>query len=88
MESGRRVSSIVKQFDESEVGAGERPSHGLVMSHVQKHFAGVRALVDGCLEASHGEIHGLLGENGAGKSTMLRLLSGVIGPDGGEIELD
>jgi ribose transport system ATP-binding protein len=61
---------------------------GLVLSHIQKHFAGVKALVDGSLKAPHGEIHGLLGENGAGKSTMLKLLSGVVSRDAGEITLD
>ncbi len=63
-------------------------SDGLVLSHIQKHFAGVKALVDGSLEASRGEIHGLLGEDGADKSTMLRMLSGVITRDAGEVTLD
>src|SRR6202040_2237857 len=33
------------------------------------------------------EIHGFLGENGSGKSTFIKVLAGVVEPDGGELEL-
>jgi ribose transport system ATP-binding protein len=61
---------------------------GLSLRHLEKHYGGVRALVDGCIEAARGEVHGVLGENGAGKSTLIRLLSGVVVRSGGEIVLD
>jgi sodium transport system ATP-binding protein len=44
-----------------------------------------RALDTFSLSLAHGEIVGLLGENGAGKTTALRLLSGLLSPDTGEI---
>ena len=49
----------------------------LELSGVSKHFGGVMALknVDFTLRA--GEIHGLVGENGAGKSTMMKIIAGV-----------
>ena len=53
------------------------------MTGVSKHFGGVRALDDVSLEVRGGEIHALLGENGAGKSTILKILNGVHAPTGG-----
>lgn len=55
---------------------------------LEKHFSGVRALAGADLEAEAGSVHGLLGENGAGKSTLIKTLSGLVAPDGGEIQLD
>jgi len=55
---------------------------------LRKSFADVRA-VDGVdLHVEPGEILVLLGQNGAGKSTTLRCLGGILRPDGGLIELD
>ena len=41
----------------------------LVMDHITKEFPGVKALDNVNLEVQRGEIHALIGENGAGKST-------------------
>ena len=49
----------------------------LRMSGIRKRFPGVQALDGVDLEVAGGEIHALLGENGAGKSTMLKILSGL-----------
>lgn len=49
----------------------------LEMIAIEKSFGGVRALQGAALEAASGEILGLCGENGAGKSTILKVLSGV-----------
>ncbi len=59
----------------------------LEMSGVQKRFGGAVALRGTDLKIRAGEIHALLGENGAGKSTMLKILSGVHINDGGTIKL-
>jgi ABC-type sugar transport system ATPase subunit len=50
-----------------------------------KSFPGVRANDRVSLKLHGGEIHGLLGENGCGKSTLIKILSGVNQPDQGEI---
>jgi ribose transport system ATP-binding protein len=57
-------------------------------TNVSKSFGNTKALknVDFC--ADFGEVHALLGENGAGKSTFLKLLSGVLQPDTGGFSLD
>ena len=58
------------------------------LTGVSKHFGGVRALDDVSLEVLGGEIHALLGENGAGKSTILKILNGVHAPTTGTIEVN
>ena len=52
---------------------------------VVKTFPGVRAVDDVSLALHVGETHALLGENGSGKSTVAKILSGVHQPDAGEI---
>jgi len=55
---------------------------------VSKQYGGVRALEDVQFSCRAGSIHALLGENGAGKSTFIKILSGVVQPDRGRIFLD
>ena len=57
----------------------------LSLRHAAKSFGAVRAVVDGPLDLYAGEAHALLGENGAGKSTVVKMLAGVHQPDEGEI---
>jgi len=57
----------------------------LRIEHVRKHFDGVEAVKDISFEICHGEIFGLLGPNGAGKTTTLRMVIGMLRPDGGSI---
>lgn len=52
---------------------------------ITKIFPGVKALDNVDLQIAKGEVHGLIGENGAGKSTIIKILAGVHTPDGGEI---
>ena len=52
---------------------------------VSKSFPGVKALDNVDLHIEEGEIHGLIGENGAGKSTIIKILAGVYKPDAGSI---
>ncbi|WP_198348020.1 sugar ABC transporter ATP-binding protein [Plantactinospora sp. KBS50] len=59
----------------------------LRMTDIHKRFQGVQALNGVSLLVRSGEIHALLGGNGAGKSTLLNVLSGLVTPDSGRIEL-
>ncbi|HKQ94669.1 MAG TPA: ABC transporter ATP-binding protein [Aestuariivirgaceae bacterium] len=52
---------------------------------IHKHFAGVIANVEVDLSLRRGDIHAILGENGAGKSTIASVLTGLYSPDSGEI---
>lgn len=58
------------------------------MQGIHKHFGGVHALRGVNFELEKGEIHALLGGNGAGKSTVMKMLVGVYTPDDGSIEVD
>src|SRR5579859_3873537 len=59
--------------------------HALRMVHIEKYFGQVCALKDINLEVGKNEIVGLIGDNGAGKSTMVKILTGVHTPTSGEL---
>ena len=56
--------------------------------NITMEFDGFKALADMSCEIPDGVIYGLVGSNGAGKSTFLRLISGVYRPKKGEITVD
>ncbi|MDR1419135.1 MAG: sugar ABC transporter ATP-binding protein [Treponema sp.] len=60
----------------------------LKLTSISKTFPGVKALDDVHFELMGGEIHALMGENGAGKSTFIKIITGVYAPDGGDIFID
>jgi simple sugar transport system ATP-binding protein len=60
----------------------------LSVSGICKSFPGVRALSNARLNLYPGEVHVLMGQNGAGKSSLIKVLTGVEQPDAGEILLD
>lgn len=60
----------------------------LRMAGVSKSFGATQALDGVTFELGRGEVHALIGENGAGKSTMMKILSGAIAPDAGRMEID
>lgn len=53
-----------------------------------KSFNGVQVLKDVNLEIRKGEVHALMGENGAGKSTIIKIITGVYAKDAGSISID
>ncbi|MRG61707.1 ATP-binding cassette domain-containing protein [Agromyces sp. CFH 90414] len=59
----------------------------LVASGLEKSFFGVTVLRGVGLELRAGEVHGLVGENGAGKSTFMKILAGVYERDAGTVRL-
>ncbi|MEU9452654.1 ATP-binding cassette domain-containing protein [Streptomyces sp. NPDC048277] len=58
----------------------------LALHGVSRRFAAVQALVDVDLEIRAGEVVALVGANAAGKSTLVKVISGVVTPDEGVIE--
>lgn len=62
--------------------------HILEMQGISKGFPGVQALDNTDLRVRRGTIHGLVGENGAGKSTIIKVLAGVYTCDAGIVEIN
>jgi len=58
------------------------------ISNVAKSFPGVRALKGVDMTIKGGHIHALIGENGCGKSTLIKILAGVHRSESGEIRRD
>src|SRR3954454_4099777 len=54
---------------------------------LHKHFGGLKVTRDLSLQIEQGARHALIGPNGAGKTTVINLLTGMLKPDGGRIEL-
>jgi len=57
----------------------------LELRNISKTFPGVRALDNVSFDLREGEIHSIMGENGAGKSTFIKIITGVYHPDSGEV---
>src|SRR6202000_3194586 len=79
------------QQHEAAVRAEQRPGGApplLRMSGIVKSFPGVRALRGVSLELHAGHVMAIVGENGAGKSSLIKTLSGAYEPDEGAIEID
>ncbi|WP_460275801.1 sugar ABC transporter ATP-binding protein [Celeribacter sp. ULVN23_4] len=60
----------------------------LALDGITKTFPGVKALDGVTLELYAGQVTALIGENGAGKSTVVKTLTGIYQPDGGRILMD
>lgn len=64
------------------------PQPVLHISGLTKHYGGVKALTDANFRLMPGEHAAIVGDNGAGKSTFVRLITGVEQPNQGQIMLD
>ncbi|WP_176559324.1 sugar ABC transporter ATP-binding protein [Rubellimicrobium roseum] len=65
---------------------GAKPAGAILeLRNVSKSYGAVRALRGVSFRVARGEIHAILGENGAGKSTTLKIINGEIEPDEGEV---
>ncbi len=58
------------------------------MRGISKSFGVVQALVEADLKVARGSIHGLVGQNGAGKSTIIKVLAGILKPDAGTVRIN
>jgi rhamnose transport system ATP-binding protein len=68
------------------MNAGETPI--IALADASKSYGAVRAVRDTSIAVRPGEVRALVGENGAGKSTIVRLLAGVTRPDTGAVLVD
>lgn len=90
MSLNKDYGCVVDESHNADAGAPtahDGPPGALVTSGLTKSFGGVMAVNAVDFRAEAGQIHGLLGENGAGKSTFIKLLAGVLRADAGEIRL-
>ena len=60
----------------------------LELRNINKSYGSVKALIDVSFKAYSGEVIGLVGDNGAGKSSLIKIISGVHSPDSGELLVD
>ncbi len=67
---------------------GYDPAEGLIVRSVAKAYKKRRVVENVSLDVHRGEAVGLLGPNGAGKTTVFYMITGLIKPDAGRIELD
>ncbi len=82
------IHSRPNPVDVEKSGRAERPVPFVAAVNLVKSFFGVTVLDGVSLRLAQGEVRALLGENGAGKSTVINLLSGVFPTDSGVIEID
>lgn len=68
----------------SNLAGGPRSTEALTITRVSKRFRGVHALDDVSLSIGRGEVVGLIGPNGCGKTTLINVITGVYRPDTGE----
>ena len=64
------------------------PAPLLAVTDLVKRFGGFRALDGLTFDLKRGEILGLVGPNGSGKTTCINVISGLYGPDGGEVRFE
>jgi len=72
------------------VQAGDEIPSGVFLQArgIYKQFSGVEVLHGVDLDVNYGEVHALMGENGAGKSTIIKIITGVFTKDAGELFVD
>ena len=64
-------------------------NNGLIeLQNISKRYGGLQALDDVSIDIRRGEVHAVVGENGAGKSTMMKILGGIVPRDTGTIIFD
>ena len=60
----------------------------LSLKNITKDYPGVKALDNVSISFEKGEVHALVGENGAGKSTFIKTISGAIKPTSGSVVIE
>ena len=80
-----KLKHALSQF--SPAAAKDDADRALHAAGISKSFGGIKAVDDVSLVLKPGQVHGLIGPNGSGKTTMLNLLSGYYQADAGSIRL-
>ena len=78
----------ITETNSENAGGGGQSGLFLQAKGVYKQFSGVTVLHGVDLDVNYGEVHALMGENGAGKSTIIKIITGVFTKDAGEIYVD
>src|SRR3954451_2640113 len=87
--SGSMAESQRWRASHGRRGTGGSPmTQALVTKDVAKAFGATRALRSANFTLEAGEIHAIVGENGSGKPTLVKILAGVHRPDAGELQVD
>ena len=85
-QEGRTDSAIADVGGAPPIGpAGDEAVPLLRLRGISKHFGAVRALSEVDLEIPAGQVTALVGDNGAGKSVLIKCISGIHAPDGGQM---
>ncbi|MBC5792513.1 MAG: ABC transporter ATP-binding protein [Nanohaloarchaea archaeon] len=80
-----RAENLSKTFKIYQQGEGVK---GYLKNFFKREYEEVKAVEDLNLEINEGEIVGYIGSNGAGKSTTVKMLTGILKPSEGEIEVN
>src|SRR4029450_8536697 len=83
----RRAAGLARGAAPGAPGGADMTG-GLTVRGATKRFGAVLALDSVDLDVQHGEVLAVLGDNGAGTSTLIKCISGVHRLDAGEIEID
>jgi ABC-2 type transport system ATP-binding protein len=78
---------MARKIDPTHEQVGEMRSHALSLDHVKKRFGATEAVRDVSLAIAPGEMFGLIGPDGAGKTTTIRLMCGLLTPDAGQVRV-
>ncbi|WP_103225466.1 sugar ABC transporter ATP-binding protein [Roseibium marinum] len=79
---------LAKGIEDAPPHRGESSAPVLSLTGISKSFPGVKALSGVALDLYPGEVTALVGENGAGKSTIVKILTGIYQPDDGQIRIN
>ena len=87
---GRCRTPFTDAVDQRRSTSGETrlAAPALALTRIRKSFDAFQALDGADFEVQRGEVHALLGENGAGKSSLMNVAAGLYTPDSGRIEVD
>ena len=93
LEHCNAASGVTRHPDTADLRKGvsacnetEKPI--IEMRGIDKHYGGVHAVRSVDLDIYSGEVHALVGDNAAGKSTLIKIFSGAVAKDGGTISFD